>query len=151
MDPLAPRVVARYLKQAGWTHINSTYTNMSYNPSKWRIEEMANGDPIPSMHNFGEGGPEMHVYELPGLEAYVKRKTEALRGVSLGPDTVRQYAHMHVDDKGSVLRQKIIDGHKTLFQEIAKSLKEDGQTDTLAAFQKMLPELEHKLVWKKVK
>ncbi len=71
--------------------------------------------------------------------------------MSLRPDTVRQYAHLHGDDKGSVIRQKIIDGHKTLFHEIEKSLKEDGQTETLAAFHKLLPELEHKLVWKKVK
>jgi hypothetical protein len=150
-DPLAFRVAVAYLKRAGWQYLNSTYTNISYSPQKWRVEEMASGEPIPSSRNFGEDGPSMHVYELPGLEQYVKKKTDSLRGVTLSPEVVRQYAHLHGDDKGPVIRQKIIDGHKTLFHEIEKSLKEDQQTEVLSAFHKLLPELERKLVWKKVK
>ena len=150
MDPLAPIVAARYLKQAGWTFINTKYTNISHSPGKWRVEEMANGEPIPSTRNFGGEGAQMHLYEMPGLESITK-KHDALRGVRLSPEAVRQYAHLHGDDKGPVIRQKIIDGYKALFQEITKSLQEDGQTDTLGVFHKLLPELERKLVWKKVK
>jgi hypothetical protein len=149
-DALVYRVAVRYLKQAGWTYINAKYVNLSYSPTKWRVEETANGEPIPSMAAYGDA-LEMHVYEMPAFGKYLSGKTQELSSVSIDPETVRRYAYLHGDDKGPVIRQKIIDGNKTLFHEIIKSLKEEGDAHRVALFQKFVPELERKLIWKRVK
>jgi hypothetical protein len=149
VDPLTLRVVARYMR-AGWTYLNGTYTNIAHSPTKWRVEEMANGEPIPATRGFGEDAPVMHVYELPVLETYARKKSETLN-VRLDGEAVRQFTHFHYQDKGPAIRQKILDGTKTLFDEIAKSLREGpDQADRLAIFEKLRPEFERKLVWKKV-
>jgi hypothetical protein len=149
MDPLALRVAARYMHMAGWNATNGKYVSVSWNVAKWVVEEMANGDPIPATSSFTEAGPAKHVYEMTTLKSMASKS--ALYRLFPGVETIRAGTHMHGDDKGPVVRQKIIDAYKKHFHAVTVSLKEEDSLGELPAWEKLVPELERKLVWKKVR
>lgn len=148
VDPLAHRVLARFLG-AGWNSMNGKYADVSWNPTKWVVTEMANGEPIPAMSSFTETGPAKHVYEMTTLKSMASKSSLYL--LFPGTDTIRAGAHLLGDDKGSVVREKIIDAYKKHFAAVTASLKEEDSQGHLSAWEKLVPELERKLVWKKVK
>jgi hypothetical protein len=143
------RVASRYLRGAGWNAMNGTYVTVMWNPSKWRLEEMANGEPIPATTTFGERGPEKVFHEMTTLKS--ASGNSALYRLFPSVEAIRVRAHVRTEDKGPEVRQKILNAYKAYFQEVSHSLKTEGDPAEFSAWQKLVPELEHKLVWKKVK
>ncbi len=129
--------------------MNGKYVTVSWNPAKWQVEEMANGEPIPATSSFTEAGPARHVYEMTTLKGQASKSS--LYQLFPGVEVIRAGAHIHGDDKGPVVRQKIIDAYKKHFHAVTAGLKEEDFGGHLSAWEKLVPELERKLVWKKVR
>lgn len=147
MDALANRVAERFHKEAArWDNaMNGTFISVHWNKRAWQIEE--SDTPISGTRNFGEAS-NLDTYEMPTLEADVSKAMGP--STNVGPSTIRQYAKIHADDKGPVAREKLVKGYEAVFSVILDSYKQDGDTERLGRFEKLLPTLRKKLVWKKV-
>ena len=141
--------------RAGWLNaINGKFFSLHWDKSKWLLEEMPDGSPMPASLGFTEA-TKFVSYELPILDRFVK-KTELLYRVSLDAETVRMFAKFHSEDSGATVRHKLVEGTKHVLHEVLKGFEEDiGQypqaEEKLAAYKKLLPDLERKLTWKKLR
>lgn len=147
---LARKVATRFIL-AGWLNgANGDFFSLRWSRTTWHIEESET--PIDSTNLIGEVSG-LVTYEMPTLSNAFKKIDYTLE---IGVDLVRQYAHIKVNDKGPVVREKLIHGYKEYFKGVEESLKESvalGNIDSskLEAFQKATPAVLKKLVWKKIK
>lgn len=143
------RVAARFA--ARWDNAaNGTYFSLHWGKTKWQIEE--SDEPMSGLRSFTEAS-KFDTYEMPTLENDLKGNAEYLL-TTVGPETVRGYAKIKADDKGPVAREKILKAYDEVFDALTKQWKEEGDTLSmrkLEQFEKLLPKLRKKLVWKKVK
>lgn len=148
MDDLVHRVVERFQREAArWDNaMNGTFVSIYWNKQKWRVEE--SDTPISGMRSFTEA-QDLDTYEMPTLERELAGN-EQERLTTITTSTIREYAKIHSEDKGPVAREKIIKGYGAVFDALVKQWKEDGNTEKVGKFEKLLPTLRKKLVWKKV-
>lgn len=151
--------VARRWKLGGFGsggQINGTYFTLTWTRTKWRIEELADGSPIPKMTTWGEEGPPKVAYEMPNISA-LSSKFEHFVG-TFNPTTILAMnpAPMRGNPPGAQARENILAAHEQLIEEIRKSLREDierGERSPadLQYFERVLPEIKKRLVWKKAR
>lgn len=142
-------------KQAGWLNaVNGTYFSLYWDKSKFLIEEMPDGSPIPATMSLTEKS-NFDRYQLPVLDKVFK-KYELLYVISLDATTARRASGLHVEDSGPTARHKLIEGTKSVLQEVLRNLEDEVDKypqarERLEAYKRLLPDLERKLVWKKLK
>ncbi len=143
------RRTAGHVEAAGFINgINDTYVILRWNKAIWQIEE--SDTPISPIQEWGKPSAPMDTYTMPTLvKDLLGREQRAL--IHFSPDSfVRQYPVMRGKTKGPEVREAFLKAYETYFSALIASLKEDGQDETLTKFERLLPALRRKLVWKKV-
>lgn len=136
-------------------YYSGRYTDTTVTKTKWVVQEMADGSPIPGTRNFGESLPlvsyEMNMASLP------------FDITSFHPAAVIRAGHVQADAPGPQFRAAIVQGHEAIISDYIAYFKDDHghaaqdmhpeeRQDKLDDFQRrIVPEVRKKLVWKKAK
>jgi hypothetical protein len=135
------------VEAARWDNaMNGTYVSIHWNKVLWQVEESET--PITAMRDMSQSAAPLDTYTMPTLEKDMAGRDQRVF-MTVTTATIRQYAHISAGDMGPVVREKIIKGYEAVFDAVVQQWKEDGDTESLAKFEKLLPTLRRKLVWKK--
>jgi hypothetical protein len=136
-----------YDRQAGrWDNAaNGMYFTLRWNKAKWRVEEMADGSPIPGSMGFGET-VDLVSWEMPQLGALLSKFDTPVHAF---PDSIKREARIQVEDKGLEVRRKLAAASNSWLQRASDELKADRSVYA-DKVESLVGAFAPKFVWKKV-
>lgn len=127
---------------------NSHYSDLVWSKTKWHMEELANGEPIPKTRAFGESR-DLIVHEMPNLDNFLKSKLA--HPVSIDGSTVLRRAGIKVDDRPVVARMKLVDATKEILEETLEAWSKSNNTwNSYGSLRQMLPGMLKRLKWTRI-
>jgi hypothetical protein len=137
-------------------YYNAKYTNVIVTKTKWIVQEMADGSPIPGTRDFGDVLP-MVSYEMKNMASLPFEVASAI----FHPRQIILAGRLKADYPGPKIREAILRGYEETIDNYTAYLKEDHghaaqdmspmqRQEKLADFQhRIVPEVRKRLGWKK--
>lgn len=118
--------------------INGKKFSLMYSKLRWAVEYMKDGSDIPSTRAFGTN-PDTIIFHL----TTCNKELSKLPGhYTINLESIRQRAHLSVDDDGETVKKKIIAAYESYITDPDLADKKE--------FQAIVPSLRAKLKWKQM-